>query len=317
MDWEPDAAARLEKVPFFIRKKVKKQIEQYVQDRGGSTVTGLDVAEARRALAGEAGTGENRPGGKDNGTVPHTAGGLLSAGDIERIEKMVESVVDLEGLNTRCRQVKVCGGAAGCPLSLIQDRKIAQSLARVLDQSGLEDRLAGRVEGPVLFHHKFKVAVAGCPNACSQPQIVDFGVIGQSRPGRGEDPCTGCGLCVETCRENAITLAEEGPGFDFSRCLNCGQCIQACPAGAIKEEESGFKVLAGGKLGRHPRLAETLLDLADEDQLVKALGGVVRVYMDHGRSGERLAGLVDRLGIGRIREMIAPSDNEDSGPGVD
>lgn len=304
MYWEPAAGARLEKVPFFIRKKVKKQIEQYVQQKGGLTVTDADVTEARRALTGTEGPVESHRGGGDTGPVLKTAGGDLTAGDLERIEKMVEKGVDLEGLKTRYRQVKVCGGAAGCPLSQIDDRDIAGALAGTLDKAGLDGHIAGTIEGPVLFHHKFKVALAGCPNACSQPQIVDIGVIGQSRPGRGEDPCTGCGLCVETCRENAITLSEEGPGFDFDSCLNCGQCIQACPAGAIREVQSGYRILAGGKLGRHPRLAEVLLEMADKEQLLATLEGAVRVIMEHGRDGERLAGLVERLGMEWVREMI-------------
>ncbi|MHB8917935.1 MAG: 4Fe-4S binding protein [Desulfocucumaceae bacterium] len=214
---------------------------------------------------------------------------------------------DAEAFKTRYSQVKVCGGAAGCPLSLISDREIAVSLACALDRADLDGHLAGSINGPVLFHHKFRVAVAGCPNSCSQPQIVDFGVIGQSRPGRGEGSCTGCGICVSTCKENSINLDEEGPAFDYSCCLNCGQCIQACPAGAIREEKSGFRVLAGGKLGRHPRLAGTLLEMAGEGQVLVALEGAVRVYMEHGRDSERLAGMMERLGEDRVREMILGS----------
>ncbi|MCL6478436.1 MAG: 4Fe-4S binding protein [Peptococcaceae bacterium] len=301
MEWEPAAGARLEKVPFFIRKKVKRQIEQYVLQKGGRTVTDADVTEARRALA------------ENTGPVLRTAGGNLTAGELERIERMVEKGVDLEGLETPYRQVKVCGGAAGCPLTLIKDREIAGALAKVLDGAGLDRHLAGKIDGPVLFHHKFRVALAGCPNACSQPQIVDIGAIGQSRPGRGEDPCTGCGLCVSTCKEDAVSLAEEGPEFDYTRCLNCGQCIQACPAGAIREMEAGFKVLAGGKLGRHPRLAEVVTEMAGEDRLQAVLEGAVRVFMEHGRNAERLADLVERLGMERVREMIFLGENCRSG----
>lgn len=312
MEWESEAVKRLEKVPFFIRKKVKSQIEEYVRQKGGRTVTDQDVTGARRALAGGPGSGESGCGKEDAGPVLKTAGGDLTAVDLDRIEKMVEKGVDLEGLNTRYRQVKVCGGAAGCPLSLISDREIAGSLAGALDRAGLEGHLAGSIDGPVLFHHKFRVAVAGCPNSCSQPQIVDFGVIGQSRPARGEGSCTGCGICVSTCKENSISMEEEGPAFDYSRCLNCGQCIQACPAGAIREENSGFRVLVGGKLGRHPRLAGTLLEMAGEDRVLAALEDAVRVYMEHGRDSERLGGMVERLGIDRVREMILGVGNPES-----
>jgi len=304
MDWDPAAAARLEKVPFFIRKKVKKQIEDYVQARGGLAVTDRDVTEARLALA----AGRGGSSGVEAGPSLHNARGDLSAAELERIERMVEEGAALEGLNTRFRQVKVCGGAAGCPLSLIKDGEVAGSLAGIMDGAGLDRHLAGRIEGPVLFHHKFRVAVSGCPNACSQPQIADFGVIGQSRPGRGEGSCTGCGACVETCREDALSLAGEGPVFDYSRCVYCGQCTGACPSGAIREEKSGFRVLLGGKLGRHPRLAETVLELAGEGELVKALERSLRLFMEQRRGRERMGDLVERLGTDRVGEMILGGD---------
>ncbi|MFZ5647448.1 MAG: 4Fe-4S binding protein [Bacillota bacterium] len=294
MEWEADAGARLEKVPFFIRKKVKRQIEEFVQRQGGSRVTSRDVTEARRALAG-------RAAGRGEESV-QTDAGSLSASDLARIEDLVERGVAIEGLKTSYHEVKVCGGAAGCPLTLTDDRQVSLALAGVLDASGLDGHIAGQIDGPVLFHHRFRVALAGCPNACSQPQIVDFGVIAQSVPGRGDGRCTGCGLCVKVCQENAASLTGEGPVFDTDNCLNCGQCARSCPTEAIREVRGGFKVLAGGKLGRHPRLAEILLDLADEKELKAALEGAVRLYMGEGRDGERFSGLVERLGIDVVRE---------------
>ncbi|MFZ5650658.1 MAG: 4Fe-4S binding protein [Bacillota bacterium] len=210
---------------------------------------------------------------------------------------MVERGVAVEGLKTRYHEVKVCGGAAGCPLTLADDRSVSLALAAILDASGLDGHMAGRIDGPVLFHHRFRAAVAGCPNACSQPQIVDFGVIAQSVPGRGEGGCTDCGLCVKACREGAVSVTEEGPAFDTASCLNCGQCIRSCPAGAIREAGSGFRVLAGGRLGRRPRLAEVVLELAGESEVKAALEGAVRLYMEEGRDGERFSALVERLGI--------------------
>lgn len=276
MEWEKDALKRVERVPFFIRGKVKKAIEEQVAKRGGLLVTSGDVDAARRELAGGL-TGEGRPAIED----------LLEKGSLP------------EGPKSRCHEVKVCGGAHGCPLSVIDDSAVSRHLFGLLEKSGLG--------GPAfLYHHKFRVALSGCPNACSQPQITDLGVIGQSRPARGEESCSNCRACLEHCREDAIHLAPEGPEFDYERCVNCGSCIRSCPCGAIAEDWSGFKVLAGGKLGRHPRLADTLLDKADADQVTLALEGALRLYMEQRLEGERFAGLVERLGIERVRESIFP-----------
>lgn len=226
---------------------------------------------------------------------------VLADGHLSKIEELVEKGVAVEGLKKRYHEVKVCGGAAGCPLSLTDDRSVSLALAGVLDASGLGGRMAGMIEGPVLFHHRFRVAVAGCPNACSQPQIVDFGLIAQSAPGRGEGNCTGCGQCIEACKEGGVTLSEEGPVFDTARCLNCGQCFRSCPAGAIREAGKGFRVMAGGRLGRRPRLAEVLLEMAGETESKVALEGAVKLYIEEGRDGERFSGVVERIGTDRLR----------------
>jgi len=296
VDWEADARERLERVPFFIRKRVKKQIEEFVRDQGGRLVTGYDVTLARRALAG---------GQADSGQHSREkAGGVLTAGELSGIEDLVEKGVSVEGLKTPHHEVRVCGGAAGCPLSLIDDRAVSTALAGVLNASGLDRHIAGGIDGPVLFHHKFRVTVSGCPNSCSQPQIVDFGVVGQSVPGRGEGHCTGCGLCAGVCAEKAVSVREDGPVFDYSRCQNCGQCIRSCPADAVREADSGYRVMAGGKLGRHPRLAEVVLELADEQRIKAVLEGAVRLFRAEGMDGERFAAMVDRLGMDRVKEVL-------------
>jgi len=282
VDWEPDALERLEKVPFFIRGRVRKTIEEYAQKRGGRSVTSGDVCDARREMSG----------------------GPAAEKDQPAIEDLLERGTLPAGLKSRSHEVKVCGGAAGCPLSLIDDTQISRRLFSIVEESGLGGPACGKAEGPVLFHHRFRVALSGCPNACSQPQITDFGVIGQARPERGEESCSRCGACVDHCLEGAVTLTDEGPAFDYARCVNCGGCIRACPCGAISGQWSGYRLLAGGKLGRHPRLAETLLDCADDSELALALKGAVRLFMEQGREGERFAGLVERLGIERVREAI-------------
>lgn len=117
-----------------------------------------------------------------------------------------------------------------------------------------------KVQGPLKMHHEFRVSLSTCPNACSRPQIVDFGIIGALRPEISAKPCTRCGACVEACQEKAILLEEspDGPVIDFDRCLACGQCLKVCPTKALAEGAKGYRVLVGGKLGRHPQLGREL-----------------------------------------------------------
>jgi len=51
-----------------------------------------------------------------------------------------------------------------------------------------------------------------------------------------EELCTGCGLCVAQCPQDAIGLAFGKAWIDQGRCTSCYRCIEVCPQAAIREE---------------------------------------------------------------------------------
>lgn len=282
MEWDQEAAGRLERVPFFIRKKVKKQIEEFVAAQGRTVVTSEDVSQARQQLAG--------------GVPLKTGQGELTEAELGRITELIEKGVTIEGLNTKHIKFRVCGGAAGCPLTLMELKPLAVRLAGLAREQQLEAFLAGSHDGPVLFHHQFKIALAGCPNNCSQPQIADFAVIGQAKPVRTQEKCNHCSLCIKACKEQAIHLGTGGPEFNYDLCLNCGDCTRHCTREAIVNSPVHYQVLIGGKLGRHPHLAVTLDRQADWSTVEDYFKKVIQVYRDKALDGERFADVVQRLG---------------------
>lgn len=45
--------------------------------------------------------------------------------------------------------------------------------------------------------------------------------------------CTGCGICLDTCPREAISLQNGVATLTIERCNDCGNCVDVCPRGAI------------------------------------------------------------------------------------
>jgi dissimilatory sulfite reductase (desulfoviridin) alpha/beta subunit len=165
----------------------------------------------------------------------------------------------------------------------------------LLENANLLKFLKERVKGDLKYHHEFRVTLAECPNACSQPQIKDIGIIGAAIPEISDEECSGCEACVEACIETCITLDSEKniPEIDHDRCLKCGKCIHVCPTGTIAAENKGFRVQLGGKLGRHPKLAAELEEIYSEDEVLQLIKDCIDYYKKHSKHGERFAEIFD------------------------
>jgi anaerobic sulfite reductase subunit C len=186
-------------------------------------------------------------------------------------------------------QIETCFGPSGCPnRAIISDKLIAQIEAELKKQD-LLGFLRQTVAGDLKFHHEFRITLADCPNACSQPQIKDIGIIGACAPVTTDEPCTMCEACVDACREDAVRIdpAKQAPVIDNALCLKCGKCVPACPSGTLAEGQKGYRVQLGGKLGRHPRLAAELPGIYDECRVMEIVRDCLRFYKANSKHGER------------------------------
>lgn len=186
-------------------------------------------------------------------------------------------------------QIETCFGAGGCPNRANAGDGLMQRLEALLAEENLLGFLKKEVKGPLKYHHEFRITLADCPNACSQPQIKDIGIIGACVPEITQNSCSQCEACVEACREQAISLETELPVIQIDRCLYCGQCIQVCPTGTLGAGTRGYRVLLGGKLGRHPRLARELSGVFSEDSVLSIVKDCISFYRRHSKGGERFA----------------------------
>lgn len=49
------------------------------------------------------------------------------------------------------------------------------------------------------------------------------------------DLCAGCGLCLESCSRQAISIVSGVAYINQQRCNQCRRCLEVCPRGAISE----------------------------------------------------------------------------------
>lgn len=283
MHWDYEAKELIARAPFFVRGLARRKIERFARARGACQVSADIARQAYAAFRGRATDG----GGDEDIQAPPVE-------LVARLEKETDRLAHGERFHARHYRVRPCAGAVGCPRALIPVRETAEALADRTAQSGfpgfLEWRLAGR---PILSHHRFQAVVAGCPNACSQPQIQDFGVTGGATITIRPELCNDCSQCVKACREGAVSLSEGAPIIDASLCIECGDCARACPTGALALGESRYVIVAGGKLGRHPRLATRVGEESEVAAVLETLDRVLAELITNGSAGGRLAAIMD------------------------
>lgn len=51
-----------------------------------------------------------------------------------------------------------------------------------------------------------------------------------------KETCTGCGICVDECPYDALTLKDNVAVVDMDKCTLCGVCVDVCPVDAIEIE---------------------------------------------------------------------------------
>jgi dissimilatory sulfite reductase (desulfoviridin) alpha/beta subunit len=186
-------------------------------------------------------------------------------------------------------QLETCFGPSGCPNRANISDQLIQKIETVLKKEDLLGFLKNRVKGELKFHHEFRVTLADCPNACSQPQIKDIGIIGATLPEVTDEACSQCEECIEACRETAIKLDDLSTKIDFNLCVQCGKCVAVCPTGTLAAAYSGYRVQLGGKLGRHPKLARELPALFHEKEVLHIVKDCIALYKKKSMHGQRFA----------------------------
>jgi anaerobic sulfite reductase subunit C len=253
MQWSAEAERALKKVPFFVRPRIRKRVENEAAVEGKNIISITQVQATQQR---------------------YLSGGMAA---------------EVKGY-----QLDACFGTGGCPNRVLDSQSLMAELEARLQGENLLGFLQRSVPGGLKFHHEFRVTLADCPNACSQPQIKDLGIIAAQLPSVSDRTCSDCGACEDACREDAIRLNGHPPAprIDTIRCLACGRCVPVCPTGTLIEGPRGFRVQLGGKLGRHPRLARELEGLYSAGGVLAIVKDCLVLYRQKSKGGQRFADIL-------------------------
>lgn len=271
MEWTREAELRIRKAPFFIRSMTRRRAEEVAKNRGKVIVDVEDIEIAKGSR------------------------------ELEDLSTMDLSIDGIE--SSKFLDIDLCGGVKGCPLTLFNDEEVARIFYRVIQNENLELFMEKTLEGPVLFHNKFKMAISGCPNGCSQPQIKDISIVGYRIPKIEKGRCVGCKQCVSGCPDRMITVEDE-PNINVEGCIHCGRCIQACPTGSIKNFQGGYRIYIGGRLGRKPHLAKPIADVEDIDELENILRELIVFYKECVEEKKSFSRIVEEMELEEIKNRI-------------
>ena len=159
----------------------------------------------------------------------------------------------------------------------------------------------------VSLPHKFKIAVGGCPNNCVKPDLNDLGIVGARVPGYDPELCKGCKKCqIEvSCPIHAAKLADGKLVIDPTLCNNCGRCVGKCPFHCNDQGTYGWKIFVGGRWGKKVAHGQMLNKIfTDKDEVMAVVEKAILLFRDQGKSGERFADTIDRIGFDKAQELL-------------
>lgn len=163
----------------------------------------------------------------------------------------------------------------------------------------------------VKLHHKFKIAVGGCPNNCVKPNLNDIGIVGQMIPNFDVASCKGCKKCpVElTCPVKASKVVDGVLHINKEECKNCGRCISKCHFNTIKDGKVGYKIYLGGMWGKRVAHGKPLSKIfTSEEEVLDMIEKTILLYKDQGNAGERFAQTIERLGFEYVNDQLLKNE---------
>ena len=95
----------------------------------------------------------------------------------------------------------------------------------------------------------------------------------------------------------------------------CAQCCVPCHTLdiSIVGDEQGYRISMGGKNSQIPEMATFMAEGVPEDRLPTLIHNIVQLYKDSAEEGETLQDVMDRVGISKFADVLAPYSQDAAG----
>ena len=218
--------------------------------------------------------------------IPH-----VNPDNLKKIAKALEkNGTPLGAEKNEVVNIMACPGTEWCKYANCETIDLARKI---------DERVFGK-ELPI----RLRIAVSGCTYMCNSPLLNDIGIIGRIQPLRTPGLCTGCGTCMEYCKEGAISLKDGISVLDESKCVQCGICIHSCLYRLLKSEYDHYQITVGGRRGANPCIGRELVNVETEEEVVEVVDRIVYWVYRSAWSGRFLADQMDEIGFDTFREEI-------------
>lgn len=262
MKWTGEAEQAISRVPFFVRRRVRKRVEGEARQSGSRIVTIEHVRDCQKKFLKNM---DNEVKGYQVETC-FGPGGCPNRAVAE--DDLAEELEDLlKGHDLRnLLKTRVKG-----PLKMHHEFRVS-----LCDCPNACSRP--------------QIADIGLIGAVS-PRVTDAEC---SR-------CASCrDVCREGAIE--LSEDSEIPRIDRSKCVSCGACVRVCPTSALAEGQKGSRLLLGGKLGRHPQLGRELKGIYSRKDAMKIVDRCLQHYVRNCVEGERFGDILNRTATEFVEE---------------
>ena len=213
---------------------------------------------------------------------------------------------DLGGSGSALRTTSACVGAARCEYSNLDTLDICNNFTQEFQDEIHRPR----------WPYKFKIKISGCPNDCvAAIARADFSIIGtwhdtlridqdevRKYVKNGFDIR---GLVTEKCPTTALSWDDKDQKLNLQTtdCVRCMHCINKMPKAIRPGLDRGATILIGGKapIIKGAYLSWVLVPFMKMeppyDEAKDLLRKIWEWWDENGRSRERVAELIERLGL--------------------